>query len=346
MNKLFAVASSLLISTSAYALNFDASLGYFPVARETGGIFQVDARVLSSCCKDWNPVSTYGNWFAGVGLLGANRSNSFNTWISGSLGFQFKTIQAIQWVDIRPEVSWVYNGYTNPNSALAIGAQFLVQNPTTPLSGASVRWSLNGDVLVGVVFKPLGASCSRGSHASCSSSCQKSSPASCSTKIKATSDPVALDEPQDSSSDATPSTPTFNYRRLSVKIESPRFRDLRGRQGKAAVFRLARTGFFADDVTYLPAKTVSVKDYNAVMARLSRYLELSEFESVTQVPSSIQFQSVLRGILSAYVSDYPESNDIVSSLNSLPKASDTALSREKFAFILESQLSLIPNLLP
>jgi len=169
---------------------------------------------------------------------------------------------------------------------------------------------------------------------------------SCSTKKTVHSEPAVVEEPKDVAANEAASTPAFNYRRLSVKVESPRFRDLKGRSARSVIIRLARTGFFADDVTYAPAKTLSVKDYNAVMTRLSRYLEISEFESVAQVPSALQFQAVLRGILSAYVSDYPESKDIVASFNSLPRASDTVLSRQNFALILESQLSLIPNLLP
>lgn len=339
-------ASCMMVS-SVVGFNYDANIGYFPVARQSGGIYQVDARVLTAV--------PYGNVFGGLGLLGSNRNNSFDLWVSGAAGFQFDSIDAIKVVSIKPEVSVVVNGYTNSNAALALGALVTMPYQTTGLTGGFIRWSLNGDVLVGLNFsQPFGggdatcrmAGCKKESGKTCQSSdwsCHKRAVGVASTEAVSTSSSPSA------STDESPSSSESGATRLvlATKTETVSFQDIKGIKGEAAIIALTRVGLFSDSKRFLPTKKPSLAEYNAVMGRLVKALGLPDREAAKEVPNKSQVVVALRDLLTVATKSYSDADAIATQLAATPavKKREPALSREALAVVIDEHLRLVPGLL-
>jgi|GEM_PF-1317592 len=339
------LASCLMVS-SVMGFNYDANIGYFPVARQSGGIYQVDGRVFYRV--------PYGQVFGGVGILGSNRNNSFDLWVAGATGFQFDSIEAIQAVSVKPEVSIVVNGYTNANAALALGAVVSVPHQTAGLTGGFIRWSLNGDVLVGLNFsQPFGGSsscrmadCKKGASKECHGSewsCRKSTEAPVSqTKAYESVAPssVATDPVASNESGAARIA-------LAVKTDTVSFQDIKGRKGEGAIIALTRVGLFSDSTRFFPNRKPTVAEYNAVMTRLIKALGLPEVAAAKEVPNKAQVVAEIRNVLMAATQSYPDAKSIEAGLtpSSATKKKDAALSREGLAVLVYDQLRVVPGLL-
>ena len=336
-------ASCLMVS-SVVGFSYDANIGYFPVARQSGGIYQVDARLFKAV--------PYGNVFGGLGLLGSNRSNSFDWWVSAAAGFQFDPIDAITLVSVKPEVSVVVNGYTNPNAALALGAVVSVPYPTSGLTGGFFRWSLNGDVMVGFNFShPFAGStackmteCKKEMGQGCNHSewsCNKSGSVATSTPVDEVPATSATTESSPSHEGALPRIV------LAIKTETVSFQDIKGKKGEAAIVALTRVGLFSDAKQFFPNKKPSVTEYNAVMGRLVKGLGLSEVPAVKEVPSRAQLITELRAVLATAAKSHSTSDTPLTELPvpGNPKKKEGALTREGLALLIYEQLQLIPSLL-